>query len=470
MPRAEITREGVLNAIAEFDAIGRAAFLERYGFNGARDYFLVHVGNRYDSKAIAAVAHKWATGGGGRALTALELSGGRADAAWRLRELGFEVAGPAHEGSAGLGTLTRSEFQRSYARFAARVASLQKGQPFTNFGEGVVAAWEGYKPRLRARALEILAPEGWTAAMIGSGEILRRAINAIEIQEDRINLTNNLVFWQNRFGHANRDHRALLEAANLPRLRQDVEQALFDLFQGGEEGEVFARLSQLTGARYPLLAYLFFLKDMDRFLPIQPTGFDQAFRELGIELVTLRHCDWDNYRQFNAAIAHVRDLLASEEGIGPVRLIDAHSFCWLLVKLPEAGTTTPNSDPGRVLGARTKAIVNMRLSIERTVAQANGQSVLRTIKNKDLLLEGRELDALLERLMDIQENRCALTGIPFQFDGSNRNLLPSPDRIDSQGHYAEGNIQIVCQFVNFWKGSTPNEEFRELLGIVRAVE
>lgn len=153
-----------------------------------------------------------------------------------------------------------------------------------------------------------------------------------------------------------------------------------------------------------------------------------------------------------------------------MRLMDAHSFCWLLVKLPEAGTTTPNSDPGRVLGARTKAIVNMRLSIERTVAQANGQSVLRTIKNKDLLLEGRELDALLERLMDIQENRCALTGIPFQFDGSNRNLLPSPDRIDSQGHYAEGNIQIVCQFVNFWKGSTPNEEFRELLGIVRAVE
>jgi 5-methylcytosine-specific restriction protein A len=85
MPRAELTREGVLRAIAEFDTLGRVPFLERYGFNRARDYFLVHQGKRYDSKPIAAVAHKWAQGGGGRALTSIELSGGRADAARSLR-------------------------------------------------------------------------------------------------------------------------------------------------------------------------------------------------------------------------------------------------------------------------------------------------------------------------------------------------------------------------------------------------
>lgn len=166
----------------------------------------------------------------------------------------------------------------------------------------------------------------------------------------------------------------------------------------------------------------------------------------------------------------MRGALSSIDGLGKIRLIDAHSFCWLLVKLPDAGSAMPGVDPGRILGARAKAIVNMRLSIERTVAQANGQAVLRTVKNKDLLLDARALEKLLERLMDIQENRCALTGIPFQFDGSDRSLLPSPDRIKSDGHYAEDNLQVVCQFVNFWKSNSPNDEFLRLLELVRRVE
>jgi hypothetical protein len=86
------------------------------------------------------------------------------------------------------------------------------------------------------------------------------------------------------------------------------------------------------------------------------------------------------------------------------------------------------------------------------------------------LLDGRDLERLLKRLLDLQDNRCALTGIPFQFDGADHNLLPSPDRIDSQAHYADGNIQIVCRFVNFWKCSTPDDEFRRLLDLVRRVE
>ena len=42
----------VLQAAHEFDALGRGAFLDRYGFGKAREYFLVISGKRYDSKAI----------------------------------------------------------------------------------------------------------------------------------------------------------------------------------------------------------------------------------------------------------------------------------------------------------------------------------------------------------------------------------------------------------------------------------
>jgi hypothetical protein len=41
------------------------------------------------------------------------------------------------------------------------------------------------------------------------------------------------------------------------------------------------------------------------------------------------------------------------------------------------------------------------------------------------------------------------------------------DRIDSSGHYEDGNLQVVCQFINFWKGDSENELFARLLMLVR---
>jgi hypothetical protein len=111
----------------------------------------------------------------------------------------------------------------------------------------------------------------------------------------------------------------------------------------------------------------------------------------------------------------------------------------------------------------------MARSIIRTVAASNGQQVGIRLKNKATDLTERELERVLHKLQKQQKHRCALTGLRFQYGGSDNDeaFLPSPDRIDSSGHYVDGNIQIVCRFVNFWKGSTPDARFRELLGIVR---
>ena len=51
------SREAVIEALEEFDRLGREAFLQKYGFGEGRSYFVVWNGNRYDSKAIAGVAH-----------------------------------------------------------------------------------------------------------------------------------------------------------------------------------------------------------------------------------------------------------------------------------------------------------------------------------------------------------------------------------------------------------------------------
>ena len=85
--------DDVLKAVAEFDRLGRDAFLERYGFGRAREYLLVVEGREYDSKAIWGAAHQYVEGG--RALRSEEFSGGQAAAAGELQKLGFEVSSPA---------------------------------------------------------------------------------------------------------------------------------------------------------------------------------------------------------------------------------------------------------------------------------------------------------------------------------------------------------------------------------------
>ena len=367
-------------------------------------------------------------------------------------------------------------FRGAFDRFSELVEA-KSGHPFRSFDEGPAAVWESYKPRLRDHALDILRSGDWVEDEIGSGTILSRTIEAIEIQDGSHD--NNLVFWQNRFGHANRDHRALLEAESDPIRRGALDDLLFGLYRGGaDEGVAFDALRDATGAKYPLLAYLFFLKDMDRFMPIQPTGFDRAFHALGIGFTTLRKCSWTNYAEFNATLDGLRPLIADVTGLQSVRLVDAHSFCWMfstLLKQKIEGTlerAPGRKDEGRVLGGREKSVVVMRFGVENTVQGAKGQTVERRVKNKELRMNGAALESLLASLLDLQGDRCALTGIPFHFHGprADSNLLPSVDRIDSDGHYEAGNIQIVCRFVNFWKCDTNDEEFRRLLMLVRGVD
>ncbi|MEU7470222.1 HNH endonuclease [Streptomyces sp. NPDC044984] len=88
MGLGDIRYEDVIAAAEEFRSLGRDNFLQTYGFRRARSYELVLDGLRYDSKAIAGVAHGYATGD---FLTWRDFSGGAATVARRLGELGFVV-------------------------------------------------------------------------------------------------------------------------------------------------------------------------------------------------------------------------------------------------------------------------------------------------------------------------------------------------------------------------------------------
>lgn len=128
-------------------------------------------------------------------------------------------------------------------------------------------------------------------------------------------------------------------------------------------------------------------------------------------------------------------------------------------------------NPAVTYDARQKAIWRMAYTVRQTVAGANGQQVQRTMKEKTCSLSDDELKTHIAELIADQDGACALTGLTLQYDGEHDDpaLLCSLDRIDSNGHYDRGNLQVVCRFVNGWKSDGDDKEFRRMLQLVRGV-
>jgi len=130
-------------------------------------------------------------------------------------------------------------------------------------------------------------------------------------------------------------------------------------------------------------------------------------------------------------------------------------------------------NPVTNFNAKERSILDMVQTARETVANANNQQVLRTVKNKELrFATPQEFEAYVGALVEAQEDLCAITGIRLQFYGDHDDveLLCSLDRIDSNGHYEAGNLQIVCRFVNRWKSNGEDGNFRRLIELVRSTD
>lgn len=224
-------------------------------------------------------------------------------------------------------------FNERFKRFQDAVRA-NSGKEFRSFFEGLPKEWEGYKEYIYQEGRRRLNWQTWKRKEIGTGKILNKVVQAIEIEERGPAVRNNLVAWSNRYGPRGISHRALLDARTDRERCREFEQILFMLYRGGiEEAEAFERLCGIAGRRYDLIAYLFFLKDWERFMPIATVSFDQAFRLLRFDLQTSKQCSWRNYKHYNYVLREVQWLLRREARIREVRLIDAHSFCWMLARL-----------------------------------------------------------------------------------------------------------------------------------------
>lgn len=165
--------------------------------------------------------------------------------------------------------------------------------------------------------------------------------------------------WDLRRGAEGRSHHALCTALENKQQLVSWESLFFDFYRDELTAEeAFPPLLELIGKRYDLIAYLCYLKDCSRFVPIATKSFDKAFTLLGVDLKTSWQCSWENYQAYLGVLCEVRDALRNE-CYDDVRLIDAHSFCWMIAvkEMPPFQTGSGISAPATFAGTLRPAAI-----------------------------------------------------------------------------------------------------------------
>lgn len=216
------------------------------------------------------------------------------------------------------------------SRFVSYVKyNNQSDSDYIDFVEkGILVDAENYKSGVFEDAKKALGFNSWTPNMIGTGKILEKARNAIA-------LSGNLLYNFNR--------PILSDCLNPEKkeyYKEGSEQVIYDIYKSSGDAETkvaFENAKKLFSGTYCRLAYLFFIKNNSKYLPISPERFDHAFIQLGIIdkdtgefFRTSGKCSWENYSTFNEIISAIRDELPNYIISREVRLIDAHTFLWII--------------------------------------------------------------------------------------------------------------------------------------------
>ena len=235
--------------------------------------------------------------------------------AWVIRALEA-----AREDKPSTPTIDESAFEEAYDDFLYRAAQVSDGKPFTDFDHPMVSPSESYKKEVYTDARNKLLTKFWKLEDIGSSRIHKAVIGALHttVVHKGERIDNNLLDWRLKD-----DFVKLAKTAAL-------ETVLFDLYKNKRaDEECFDALLDL-GQKYQFIAYLFFLKDKERYLPISQEGFDNSFELFGVKgFKTSGNASWANYSTFIGLIKQVQRLLRSRLTT-PVELLDAHSFAWCI--------------------------------------------------------------------------------------------------------------------------------------------
>jgi hypothetical protein len=169
-------------------------------------------------------------------------------------------------------TIKTETLERFFTDFADFVSTKDKN-PFTTFATSpFIDKAENYKYSVYDEARENLGQKWWKPVDIGTGKIQQAVSSAIKT---RVNhsfqmVDNNLVDWRKKddFTKIGKD--------------KNLESTLFNFYKSKiSDQQAFENFAN-DKLSYQFIAYLFFIKDRNRFMPISQTKFDEIFEQIGL--------------------------------------------------------------------------------------------------------------------------------------------------------------------------------------------
>jgi hypothetical protein len=208
--------------------------------------------------------------------------------------------------------ITNQIFNATFEKFVEIVETLSD-QPFKKLKtNSYINEQEGYKYIVQREAKSKLLSKTWNKNTFGQGNITTLVNAAIQ---NKKGIENNLIDWRKK------DNFKKIKPS------KENEELLFNFFKSKIKNEIaFEKLHGLKFS-YQFIAYLFFLREPQKFMPISQDRFDKIFNSLGIDFKTSRNTYWENYQKYNQIIKEYQNHLKIK--FKTVSLLDAHSFLWI---------------------------------------------------------------------------------------------------------------------------------------------
>ena len=206
----------------------------------------------------------------------------------------------------------KDRFEQCFYYFKSFVETYSGGH-FNGFKNNYfLKKEEGYKYKVFETAHNSLKLDSWKEEHIGTGYIAN-------CFKDAYKQKGNLVFYRS-------DNKTELQ---INENVKETETLLYNLYLKDEDAKSFEKAVKIFGGRYDLIAYLFFIKDKNKYLPISPKRFEQAFNLFGIDIKLQYNCSWGNYSKYINLIEQIKEEFEDCCGI-KINLLDAHSFVWMV--------------------------------------------------------------------------------------------------------------------------------------------
>lgn len=293
------------------------------------------------------------------------------------------------------------KFDKMLLQFMGCVLAIQDNDHYhhstkISFDSGFLAEAEGYKYSIWQKAQSILECATWTKDNLRKYHIAQRMLSCINMSPAS-GEKQNLLNWHDveYFKDVIADHP------------QQIEDVLYQIYCTNDDEKSFNSAIRLLGNRYPLISFLFFLKEKTDFtargpyyLPVRPQTINRQFQKLGIQTDCLTDgCTWHNYQEYLQILSDVQKRLRTQLDAAAT-MLDTHSFVWSMWLLDKQDSSSLSQLPSEFK------------QIDHDITHPGIQGTTR-----DAMIKVRVNQSVFRECLLNRYHKCCLCGV------SNPNLL-----------------------------------------------